>query len=192
MLEMTSKWFTNTLAKKSIQTNDFILCNDGKQLYIIGYGEITKGGKNTYNYIVKDASTQIIVREGENAYLDALTKIILGASPKANQGEGEGAKKQSKQSKPTNNIVEEYKRLEANLKKAILAFNDFQTLHNITTLKDAQEAQNKAKDARRKEAQSKRRNEEAKILRINKLRKWAKETKRLELLQGLNKQLLEM
>ena len=191
MLELQTKWMTNTLAKKSIQTNDFILCNDGKQLFILGYGEITKGGKNTYNYIVKDASTQIVVSEGANAYLDALTKIILGASPKAKakQSESEGAKKQSKQLK---NIVEEYKRLEANLKRAILAFSDFQTLHNITTLKDAQEAQNKAKDERRKEAQSKRRNEEAKILRINKLRKWAKDTKRLELLQKLNEKLLDM
>lgn len=83
MLELQTKWMTNTLAKKSIQTNDFIQCKDGKQLFIIGYGNITSSGKNTYNYIIKDASTQIVVSEGENAYLDALTKIILGTSPKA-------------------------------------------------------------------------------------------------------------
>jgi hypothetical protein len=187
MLQLETKWMTNTLAKKSIQTNDFIKCANEGKLYILSYGEITKSGKNTYNYKFIDNEGK--ESEGQNSYLDALTKLILGYNQKSKQSEGEGAKKQSKQ---TNNIVEEYKRLEANLKKAILAFSDFQTLHNITTLKDAQDAQNKAKDARRKEAQNKRRNEEAKILRINKLRKWAKDTQRLELLQGLNKQLLEM
>ena len=190
MLELTTKWFTNTLAKKAMLTNDFIKCANESKLYILSYGEITQSGKNTYNYKFVDSEGK--ESEGNNAYLDALTKIILGYNQKAKQSEGEGAKKQSKQSKQLNNIVDEYKRLEANLKKAILAFSDFQTLHNITTLKDAQEAQNKVKDERRKEAQSKRRNEEAIILRINKLRKWSKDSKRLELLQKLNEKLLEM
>ena len=83
MLELKTKWMTNTLAKQSMLNKDFIICNDGKQLFIIGYGELTSSGKNTYNYILKDANTQIQIGEGENTYLDALTKIILGTSPKA-------------------------------------------------------------------------------------------------------------
>lgn len=191
MLELKTKWFTNTLAKKSMMNNDFIQCNDGKQLFIVGYGNLTSSGKNTYNYIVKDASTQIVVSEGENAYLDALTKIILGTSPKAkaSKDESESAKKNAKVS---NNLCEEYKKLEANLKKAILAFNDFKVAHNITTLQDAHEAQTKAKEARRKEKQDARRDEISILKRIATLRKWAKETKRLDLLQSLNEKLLEM
>ena len=189
MLELQTKWFTNTLAKKSMLTNDFVQCNNGQRLYIVSYGDLTTSGKNTYNVEIKDES-DVLIREEKNLYLDAITKIILGSSPKAKANkDNESAKKQSKQA---NNIVDEYKRLEANLKKAILAFSDFQTLHNITTLKDAQEAQNNAKDERRKEAQAKRRNEEAIILRINRLRKWAKDSKRLELLQKLNEKLLAM
>ena len=191
MLELKTKWMTNTLAKQSMLKNDFILCNDGKQLFIVGYGELTSSGKNTYNYIVKDANTQIIVSEGNNTYLDALTKIILGSSPKskANKEESDSAKKSAKIS---NNICEEYKRLEANLKKAILAFNDFKVAHNITTLQDAIEAQEQNKQARRKAKQDARREETTLLKRISTLRKWAKETKRLDLLQGLNEKLLEM
>lgn len=191
MLELTTKWMTNTLAKQSMLKNDFILCNDGKQLFIVGYGELTSSGKNTYNYIVKDANTQIVVSEGNNTYLDALTKIILGTSPKAkaNKNESESAKKSAKVS---NNLCEEYKRLEANLKKAILAFNDFKVANNITTLQDASEAQEQAKQARRKANQDARREETTILKRISTLRKWAKETKRLDLLQGLNEKLLEM
>jgi hypothetical protein len=187
MLQLETKWMTNTLAKKAMLNNDFIACNNGQRLFVVGFGNLTSSGKNTYNVAIKDAN-DVLIREENNLYLDAITKIILGASPKAK------ANKETSESKNKhlNNIVEEYKRLEANLKKAILAFSDFQTLHNITTLKDAQEAQNKAKDARRKEAQIKRRSEEAQILRINKLRKWAKDSRRLELLQNLNNKLLEM
>ena len=76
MLELKTKWMTNTLAKQSMLNKDFILCHDGKHLYIVGYGNLTSSGKNTYNYIVKDANTQIVVSEGNNAYLDAITKII--------------------------------------------------------------------------------------------------------------------
>lgn len=103
MLQLTTKWFTNSLAKQSMLNNDFILCNDGKQLFIVGYGNLTSSGKNTYNYIVKDASTQIVVSEGNNAYLDALTKIVLGASPKskankeASENEVNKPKKQTKE-----------------------------------------------------------------------------------------------
>lgn len=191
MLELKTKWFTNSLAKQSILNKDFILCNDGTRLFIVGYGDITSGGKNTYNYIIKDNAKDIVLSSGENAYLDALTKIILGSSPKskANKEESESAKKSAKVS---NNLCEEYKRLEANLKKAIIAFNDFKVKHNITTLQDASEAQAKAKQARRKEKQDARREETTLLKRISTLRKWAKETKRLELLQALNDKLLEM
>ena len=83
MLELKTKWFTNSLAKQSMLNKDYILCHDGTRLFIVGYGEITSGGKNTYNYEIKDNEKDIVLSSGENAYLDALTKIILGTSPKA-------------------------------------------------------------------------------------------------------------
>jgi hypothetical protein len=101
MLEMKSKWMTNTLAKESIQKKDFIVCYNGTRLFIVGYGIITSGGKNTYNYLIKDNTKDIVLSSGENAYLDALTKIVLGASPKskankdANESEANKPKKQT-------------------------------------------------------------------------------------------------
>lgn len=191
MLEMKTKWFTNSLAKQSMLNKDFILCHDGSRLFIIGYGDLTSSGKNTYNYEVKDNEKNVVLSSGENAYLDAITKIILGSSPKskANKDESESTKKNAKIS---NNLCDEYKRLESNLKKAILAFNDFKVANNITTLQDASEAQNKAQQERRKAKQDARREEVAILKRISILRKWAKDTKRLELLQALNEKLLEM
>lgn len=103
MLELKTKWMTNFLAKESMLKNDFILCHDGTRLFIVGYGAITSGGKNTYNYEVKDNEKNIVLSSGENAYLDALTKIILGTSPKskankeANENEVNKPKKQTKQ-----------------------------------------------------------------------------------------------
>lgn len=189
MLELKTKWMTNTLAKKSIQTNDFIKCANESKLYILSYGEITSSGKNTYNYKFVDSEGK--ESEGNNAYLDLLTKLILGYNQKAkaNKEEGENAKKSAKVS---NNLCEEYKRLESNLKKAILAFNDFKVLHNVTTLQDASEAQTKAQQERRKAKQDIRREDVTILKRIATLRKWAKETKRLELLQALNEKILEM
>ena len=96
MLELQTKWMTNTLAKKSIQTNDFIMCNNGTRLFIVGYGIITNGGKNTYNYIIKDNEKDVILSSGENAYLDALTKIILGASPKTSANKDKDANEANK------------------------------------------------------------------------------------------------
>lgn len=189
MLQLETKWMTNTLAKKSIQTNDFIMCNNGTRLFIIGYGIITNGGKNTYNYIIKDNEKDVILSSGENAYLDALTKIVLGASPKAKASKEASEKKSTKVS---NNLCDEYKRLESNLKKAILAFNDFKMAHNITTLQDANDVQMKAQKERRETKQKERRDEVTILKRISTLRKWAKETKRLDLLQALNEKLLEM
>lgn len=101
MLELTTKWFTNSLAKQSMLNNDFILCNNGARLFIVGYGNLTSSGKNTYNYEVKDNEKNIVLSMGKNAYLDALTKIVLGSSPKSKEGkkkseEANGAKQTTK------------------------------------------------------------------------------------------------
>ena len=106
MLQLETKWFTNTLAKKSMLNKDFILCHDGTRLFIVGYGEITSGGKNTYNYEIKDNEKNVVLSSGENVYLDALTKIILGSNPKSkaskesetNENKPKEAKKQTKES----------------------------------------------------------------------------------------------
>jgi hypothetical protein len=109
MLELKTKWFTNSLAKQSMLKNDFILCHDGTRLFIVGYGAITSGGKNTYNYEVKDNEKNIVLSSGENAYLDALTKIILGTSPKSkatketNESEVNKPKKQTKEANKEKN-----------------------------------------------------------------------------------------
>ena len=190
MLELKTKWFTNSLAKQSMLSNDFIACNNNQRLYVVSYGSLTTSGKNTYNVVLKDSEGKVL-EEHSNLYLDAITKIILGSSPKskANKDESESTKKNAKVS---NNLCEEYKRLEANLKKAILTFNDFKIKHNITTLQDAREAQAKEKQARRQAKQDARREEVAILKRISILRKWAKDTQRLDLLQSLNEKLLEM
>ena len=189
MLQLTTKWMTNTLAKKSIQTNDFIECVNESKLYILSYGEITSSGKNTYNYRFIDSEGN--ESEGSNAYLDALTKLILGSNPKAkaSKDESEGTKKSAKVS---NNIVDEYKRLENNLKKAILAFNEFKQKEDIRNLQDAIIAQKDMQALKRQVKQDARREDVAILKRISTLRKWAKETKRLDLLQSLNEKLLEM
>lgn len=106
MLELKTKWFTNSLAKQSMFTKDFILCHDGTRLFILSYGNLTSSGKNTYNYEVKDNEKNIVLSSGENAYLDALTKIILGTSPKA------------KANKETNEATKETKATKAANKKA--------------------------------------------------------------------------
>lgn len=188
MLQLTTKWMTNTLAKKSMLNNDFIACNNNQRLYVVSYGVLTNSGKNTYNVVLKDSEGKVL-EEHSNLYLDAITKLILGSSPKSKANKDESEKKSAKVS---NNLCEEYKRLEANLKKAIIAFNDFKVAHDITTLQDANEAQTKAQEAKRKAKQDARREETTLLKRISTLRKWAKETKRLDLLQGLNEKLLEM
>lgn len=112
MLELKTKWMTNTLAKESMLKNDFILCHDGSRLFIVNYGEITSSGKNTYNYEIKDNEKNVVLSSGENAYLDALTKIILGTSPKSkanketNESEVNKPKKQTKEAtKQTNECL---------------------------------------------------------------------------------------
>lgn len=100
MLELKTKWFTNSLAKQSMLNKDYILCHNGDRLFIVGYGEITSSGKNTYNYEIKDMIKNVVISSGENAYLDALTKIILGTSPKA---------KANKEASETNETTKETK-----------------------------------------------------------------------------------
>lgn len=188
MLELKTKWFTNNLAKQAMLTNDFIACNNERRLYVVGYGSLTSSGKNTYNVVLKDSEEKVL-EEHSNLYLDAITKLILGSNPKAKANKEESEKKTTKVS---NNICEEYKRLEANLKKAILNFNDFCVLHNIKNIEDAKKAQSEAQSAKRKANQDARREETTLLKRISTLRKWAKETKRLDLLQALNDKMLSI
>lgn len=100
MLELKTKWFTNSLAKQSMLNKDFILCHDGTRLFIVSYGNITSSGKNTYNYEIKDNEKNVVLSSGENAYLDALTKIILGSSPKAKANKETNESKDANEFKP--------------------------------------------------------------------------------------------
>ena len=101
MLQLTTKWFTNSLAKQSMLNKDYILCHNGDRLFIVGYGEITSSGKNTYNYEVKDMIKNVVISSGNNAYLDALTKIVLGYNQKAKQSENK-TNEATKETKVTN------------------------------------------------------------------------------------------
>ena len=116
MLELKTKWFTNSLAKQSMLNKDYILCHDGTRLFIVGYGNITSGGKNTYNYEIKDNEKNIILSSGENSYLDALTKIILGTTPKSQEN-----KKKSEGAKGTKEMKQESKK--ANKECLLLTFD---------------------------------------------------------------------
>ena len=185
MLELTTKWMTNTLAKKSIQTNDFIKCENEKQLFIVGYGNITSGGKNTYNYVVKDASTQIIIEEGNDAYLDKLTTIIKSSSPKAKESKNESAKIKA-------SYEIDFVTLQAKYESAKAKFEEFCAKHGIKTQEDAKRKDEDARDAKRKEHQEERRSEVKLLSRLQTLRKWCKDTKRVELLQKLSDKMLEI
>ena len=107
MLELKTKWFTNSLAKQSMLNKEGIVCENGNMLFIVGYGVLTTSGKNTYNYEVRDSNNNV-VSSGNDTYLDKLTTIIKGASPKAKankeKSESEAtketkAKKQTKEAK---------------------------------------------------------------------------------------------
>ena len=102
MLELTTKWMTNTLAKKSILNNDYIQCNNNQRLYVISYGNITSSGKNTYNVVLKDSEDKVL-EEYSNLYLDAITKLILGTSPKSKSSK---EAKESEVNKPKKNTKE--------------------------------------------------------------------------------------
>ena len=104
MLEMKTKWFTNSLAKQSMLNNEFIQCSDNQRLYVVSYGNLTSSGKNTYNVVLKDSEDKVL-EEYSNLYLDAITKLILGTNPKAkankdkeaNENKPKEAKKQTKE-----------------------------------------------------------------------------------------------
>ena len=131
MLEMKTKWFTNSLAKQSMLNNDFIACNNNQRLYVVSYGNLTSSGKNTYNVVLKDSDNKVL-EEYSNLYLDAITKLILGSSPKAK------ANKETNEANKTKDasLVSEFKKLKSNLAKAIDAFNSFQQKYNVITLND--------------------------------------------------------
>ena len=105
MLQLTTKWFTNNLAKQAMLNNDFIACKNNQRLYVVSYGNLTSSGKNTYNVVLKDSEDKVL-EEHSNLYIDAITKLILGSSPKAkaNKDANEAnketkAKKQTKEAK---------------------------------------------------------------------------------------------
>lgn len=103
MLELKTKWFTNSLAKESILKRDFVACDNGTRLYIVGYGALTSSGKNTYNYELKDAKG-VLLANGENTYLDKLTTIVKGENPKSKERkEKSESKPKAKASKPQKN-----------------------------------------------------------------------------------------
>ena len=108
MLELKTKWFTNSLAKKSMLNNDFIACNNNQRLYVVSYGNLTPSGKNTYNVVLKDSDNKVL-EEHSNLYLDAITKIILGSNPKAKankESETNEANKETKAKKQTKEAKE--------------------------------------------------------------------------------------
>jgi hypothetical protein len=188
MLEMKTKWFSNSLAKQMMSKNDYVLTSDKKRLYVVGFGALTSSAKNTYNIELRDENENVLSSQ-ENLYLDAITKLIIGYNQKGKANKDESAKQSAKVS---SNIVDEYKRLENNLKKAILAFNEFKQKEDIRNLQDAILAQKDMQALKRQAKQDARREEVAILKRIATLRKWAKETKRLDLLQALNEKILEM
>ena len=101
MLEMKTKWFTNSLAKKAMLNNDFIQCSDNQRLYVVSYGNLTSSEKNTYNVVLKDSEGKVL-EEHSNLYLDAITKLILGSSPKAKVNKESQTNETTKGTKVTN------------------------------------------------------------------------------------------
>lgn len=191
MLELKTKWMSNTLAKASMLNKEGIMCEGGNMLFIVGYGALTSSGKNTYNYEVRDRENNV-VSSGNDTYLDKLTSLIKGVSPKAKANKGESDNNTKAKAKANNDIVSEFKCLEENLRKAIVAFNDFKIANNVATLHDVVTLQAKRRNDKRIAKQNERREELAILKRIASLRKWAKETKRFNLLQALNEKLLSM
>ena len=109
MLELKTKWMNNTLAKASMLNKEGILCENGNMLFIVGYGVLTTSGKNTYNYEVRDNNNNVVT-SGNDTYLDKLTTIIKGASPKAKankESETNEATKETKAKKQTNEANKE-------------------------------------------------------------------------------------
>lgn len=177
MLELRTKWMTNTLAKQSILNKDYILCHNGARLFIVGYGIITNGGKNTYNYEIKDNEKNVVLSSGENAYLDALTKIILGSSPKAkaNKDASEATKEtKAKQESKKGNKECLYLTFDEAFDKACNMIASYKEVAKLLGKYDAKDAINLTSilqdEARRKEYQrikEAKKNEELKALRLS-------------------------
>lgn len=103
MLEMKTKWFSNSLAKQMLSKNDYVLTNDKKRMYVVSFGILTSSAKNTYNVELRDENENVL-SSYENLYLDAITKLILGTSPKAKankESETNEATKETKAKKQT-------------------------------------------------------------------------------------------
>ena len=108
MLELKTKWMSNTLAKASMLNKEGIVCENGNMLFIVGYGNLTSSGKNTYDYELRDSENNV-VSSGNDTYLDKLTSLIKGVSPKskANKEKSESeTTKETKAKKQTKNANE--------------------------------------------------------------------------------------
>lgn len=110
MLEMKTKWFSNSLAKQMMSKNDFILTSDAKRLYVVGFGTLTSSAKNTYNIELRNENENVLYSQ-DNLYLDAITKLILGTSPKSKSN-----KEATKEAKATTK--------KANKESLLLTFNE--------------------------------------------------------------------
>ncbi len=119
MLEMKTKWFSNSLAKQMMSKNDYVLTSDKKRLYVVNFGMLTSSAKNTYNVELRDENENVL-SSYENLYLDAITKLILGASPKskASKEASEEITKETKQTTKKTNKECLYLTFDEALKKA--------------------------------------------------------------------------
>ena len=99
---MKTKWFSNSLAKQMMSKNDYVLTSEKKRLYVVGFGALTSSAKNTYNIELRDDNENVLASH-ENLYLDAITKLILGSSPKskANKDANETSENKPKEAKQT-------------------------------------------------------------------------------------------
>ena len=178
MLELKTKWMSNTLAKASMLNKEGIMCENGNMLFIVGYGNLTSSGKNTYDYELRDSENNVVA-SGNDTYLDKLTSLIKGASPKAKankeKSESEATKetKAKQTNKQTNkecllltfdmafakacNMIESYKQVAIMLGKYDVKDASLLALHLI---KEANESEAK----RIKEAKK---NEELNALRLS-------------------------
>lgn len=175
MLELRTKWFTNSLAKESILKNDFIMCENGTHLFIVGYGSLTSSGKNTYNYELKDAKG-VLLASGKSAYLDKLTTIIKGENPKTKERK---ESKQSETNKPNNKLIGYkdtlvYKSFLAQEKKLAKAILDMNTWYEENGCSSKQDVVNLAKLHASIFNRDTRRTNEAKLERVKTMRRYYK------------------
>lgn len=175
MLQLTTKWFTNSLAKQAMLSNDFIECVNEQRLYVVGYGVLTTSGKNTYNVVLKDSDDKV-VSEHANLYLDAITKLILGATPKSKANK-ESEANESKPKKQTNKTCAKESLLLTFNEAFKIACNEIESYKDVAKIlgkydtKDAIKLTlNILKEAKEKEAQrvkDSKKNEELNALRVS-------------------------